>query len=437
MPTPVFSSLSTNQKQQLLAQVVDNLTFTHVQTRGKDSGRQFVNCDIATTFTKLILPSGGDRPEMSRVLTERGPHGIIPTKDYWIKMSLHTRLYNPENRPCIINCEWLEDENQDIHFQDQPVNMDGSDFDEDMINAIMEQVIESRDMHTVIQGKALEVILSMVNVDGYRQNGDPYPASSILQRMMIDVHADAVAGPAQTFAEASIQFKVNIVDRKAVVAVYNTYASTLQILLCNPQTDFDSNQRQLTALLAESQQSLVNDGKLDKAANAQGYSDLIKEFSKIAQSDTFAGAHIGQINSAMLHYVRSLEQQAKRKAVVTSITESYYPREIMANNAEPIPATNFDKGRSRKKQRYGDGRFQKSFQRHDESFRAKPDTPPPTDHHPQRQVHGKMKFMDHQKTGKRSTTLSKQEKQKNSGEPTINNAQSAHSAGPRSSGKQR
>ena len=104
MPTPVFSSLSTNQKQQLLAQVVDNLTFTHVQTRGKDGGRQFVNCDIATTFTKLILPSGGDRPEMSRVLTERGPHGIIPTKDYWIKMSLHALLYNPENRPCIINC---------------------------------------------------------------------------------------------------------------------------------------------------------------------------------------------------------------------------------------------------------------------------------------------------------------------------------------------
>ena len=58
--------------------------------------------------------------------------------------------------------------------------MDGSDFDEDMINAVIEQVIESRDMHTVIKGKASEVILSMVNVDDYRQNGDPYPASSIL-----------------------------------------------------------------------------------------------------------------------------------------------------------------------------------------------------------------------------------------------------------------
>ena len=93
MPTPVFSSLSTNQKQQLLAQVVDN----HVQTRGKNGGRQFVNCDIATTFTKLILPSGGDRPEMSMVLTERGPHGIILTKDYWIKMSLYALLYNPDS----------------------------------------------------------------------------------------------------------------------------------------------------------------------------------------------------------------------------------------------------------------------------------------------------------------------------------------------------
>ena len=355
MPTPVFSSLNTNQKQQLLAQVVDKLTFTHVQTRGKDGGRQFVNCDVATIFTKLILPSGGDRPELSRVLIERGPLGIIPAKDYWIRMSLHGRLYNPENRPCNITCEWLAEEDQDVHFQDQPVNMDGSDFDDDMINAIMEQVLESREMHTVIQGKALEVILSMVNVDGYRQNSDPYPASSILQRMMIDVHADAVAGPAQIFAEASIQFKVNIVNRQAVIAVYNTYASTLMILLCNPQNDFDSNQRQLTALLAESQQSLINDGKLDKNANAQGYSDMIKEFSKIAQSDVFAGAHVGQINSAMLHYVRSLEQQAKRRAVVTSITENSFPGEIMANNAEPRPAANFDKGRFRKKQHNGDG----------------------------------------------------------------------------------
>ena len=70
MPTPVFSSLNTNQKQQLLVQVVDKLTFTHVQTRGKDGGRQFVNCDVATIFTKLILPSGGDRPELSRVLRD-------------------------------------------------------------------------------------------------------------------------------------------------------------------------------------------------------------------------------------------------------------------------------------------------------------------------------------------------------------------------------
>ena len=36
MPTPVFSSFNTNQKQQPHAQVVDKLTFTHVQTRGKD-----------------------------------------------------------------------------------------------------------------------------------------------------------------------------------------------------------------------------------------------------------------------------------------------------------------------------------------------------------------------------------------------------------------
>ena len=71
----------------------------------------------------------------------------------------------------------------------------------------------------------------------------------------------------------------------------------------------------------------------------------------------------------------------------------------------------FDIAKSRKKQRYGDGRFQKSFQRQDESFRAKPDTPPPTDRHPQRQVHGKITIVDHQKTGKRSTTLSKRGKE--------------------------
>ena len=151
MPTPVFSSLNTNQKQQLLAQVEDKLTFTHVQTKGKDSGRQFVNCDVATIFTKLILPSGGDRQELSRVLIERGPLWIIQAKDYWIRMSLHGRPYNPENRPCNITCEWLAEEDQDIHFQDQPVNMDESDFDDDMIKAFMQQVLESREMHTVIQ----------------------------------------------------------------------------------------------------------------------------------------------------------------------------------------------------------------------------------------------------------------------------------------------
>jgi hypothetical protein len=173
-----------------------------------------------------------------------------------------------------------------------PDSFDELIFDQEIIEGLIEQIPESKDIHNVMQGRAMDEMLEIKDVIRYVFSGNPYPASSALQIMAMDSQADSSMGPEQTITEAAKMFNEVIMTKKTVnevtvIEVINDYASYLWMLSCNQATDFQSNQRPLSPVLAEGKQLLVLEGKLPQGLSVKGDHSMVGTLISVTKATDF------------------------------------------------------------------------------------------------------------------------------------------------------